>query len=56
MLNEQDGLLLNNGIQIIINAFNNQGERYQNIINEYEQTIQNLRLENESLKKENELL
>jgi hypothetical protein len=56
MLNEQDGLLLNNGIQIIINAFNNQGERYQNIINEYERTIQNLRLENESLKKENELL
>ena len=56
MLNEQDGLLLNNGIQIIINAFNNQGEKYQNIINEYELRIQNLILENESLKQENNLL
>ena len=56
MLNEQDGLLLNNGIQIIINAFNNQGEKYQNIINEYELRIQNLILENESLKEENNLL
>lgn len=56
MLNEQDGILLNNGIQIIINAFNNQSEKCQNIINEYELRIQNLVLENESLKEENILL
>ncbi len=56
MLNAEDGILLNNGMQTIINAFNRQGEKFQNIINDYEQRIQNLNLENESLKNENNLL
>jgi hypothetical protein len=56
MLNAEDGILLNNGMQTIINAFNRQGEKFQNIINDYEQRIQNLSLENESLKNENNLL
>ena len=56
MLNAEDGILLNKGMQTIINAFNSQGEKFQTIINDYEQRFQNLSLENESLKNENKLL
>ena len=56
MFNSEDGILLNNGMQTIINAFNHQGEKFQNIINDYEHRLQNLSLENESLKNENNIL
>ena len=56
MIVEEEEILLNNGIQTIIKAFNDKVKKHQNIINSYEQKIQNLLLENESLKNENSLL